>query len=231
MGEIFMQTSLFAIVLTLGTYELGLWVRKKTGNALCNPLLISIFLVMIVLGLFRIPAESYGEKMSGLSWFLTPATVCLAVPLYEQGKVLKKNLPAIFAGVAAGTLTSLCCVVLMSKLFSLEGSILASMLPKSVTTALGIAIAEQLGGITAVTTAAIIVTGIFGCVCGSGLAKLLKVESPIAQGVAFGTASHVLGTSRATEISELTGAVSSLSLVVAGILTAVLCPVWFSIFG
>lgn len=231
MGEIFMQTSLYAIVLTLGTYELGLWVRKKTGNALCNPLLISIILVMIVLGLFRIPAESYGEKMSGLSWFLTPATVCLAVPLYEQGKVLKKNLPAIFAGVAAGTLTSLCCVALMSRLFSLESPVLASMLPKSVTTALGIAIAEQLGGIPAVTTAAIIITGIFGCVCGSGLSRLLKVDSPIAQGVAFGTASHVLGTSRATEISELTGAVSSLSLVVAGILTAVLCPVWFSIFG
>ena len=207
MTEMLTSTGLFAVVLTLGTYEVGLWLRKKTGNALCNPLLISIILVMAVLGLLKIPAETYGAKMDGLSWLLTPATVCLAVPLYEQVRVLKKNLPAIFAGVVA------------------------SLLPKSVTTALAIAIAEQMNGIPAVSTAAVIITGIFGCVCGSGLCKLLRIDSPVAQGVAFGTASHVLGTSRAAEISELTGAVSSLSLVVAGILTAICCPVWFSLVG
>lgn len=231
MGELLSSTGLFAVVLTLGAYEIGLWIQRKTKNALCNPLLISILLVMAVLGVLHISPVTYREGVSGLSWLLTPATVCLAVPLYEQIKVLKKSLPAIFAGVAAGTLVSLCCVALMAKLFAMESPILASLLPKSVTTALGIAIAEQLGGIPAVSTAAIVITGIIGCVGGSGMAKLLKVDSPIAQGVAFGTASHVLGTSRATEISELTGAVSSLSLVVAGILTAILCPMWFSLMG
>ena len=102
MTEMLTSTGLFAVVLTLGTYEAGLWLRKKTGNALCNPLLISIILVMAVLGLLKIPAETYGAKMDGLSWILTPATVCLAVPLYEQVRVLKKNLPAIFAGVGDG---------------------------------------------------------------------------------------------------------------------------------
>ena len=231
MTEMLTSTGLFAVVLTLGTYEVGLWLRKKTGNALCNPLLISIMLVMAVSGLLKIPAEAYGAKMDGLSWLLTPATVCLAVPLYEQVRVLKKNLPAIFAGVVAGTATSLVCVGLMSRFLALESPILASLLPKSVTTALAIAIAEQMNGIPAVSTAAVIITGIFGCVCGSGLCKLLRIDSPVAQGVAFGTASHVLGTSRAAEISELTGAVSSLSLVVAGILTAICCPVWFSLVG
>lgn len=231
MGELLSSTGLFAVVLTLGAYEIGLWIQHKTKSALCNPLLISILLVMAVLGVLHISPVTYREGVSGLSWLLTPATVCLAVPLYEQIKVLKKSLPAIFAGVAAGTLVSLCCVALMARLFAMESPILASLLPKSVTTALGIAIAEQMGGIPAVSTAAIVVTGILGCVGGSGLAKLLKVDSPIAQGVAFGTASHVLGTSRATEISELTGAVSSLSLVVAGILTAILCPMWFSLMG
>lgn len=231
MGELLSSTGLFAVVLTLGAYEIGLWIQHKTKNALCNPLLISIVLVMAVLGILHISPVTYREGVSGLSWLLTPATVCLAVPLYEQIKVLKKSLPAICAGVAAGTLVSLCCVALMARLFAMESPILASLLPKSVTTALGIAIAEQLGGIPAVSTAAIVITGILGCVGGSGMAKLLKVDSPIAQGVAFGTASHVLGTSRATEISELTGAVSSLSLVVAGILTAILCPMWFSLMG
>ena len=224
MTEMLTSTGLFAVVLTLGTYEVGLWLRKKTGNALCNPLLISIILVMAVLGLLKIPAETYGARMDGLSWLLTPATVCLAVPLYEQVRVLKKNLPAIFAGVVAGTATSLVCVGLMSRFLALESPILASLLPKSVTTALAIAIAEQMNGIPAVSTAAVIITGIFGC-------ELLRIDSPVAQGVAFGTASHVLGTSRAAEISELTGAVSSLSLVVAGILTAICCPVWFSLVG
>ena len=140
------STGLFAVVLTLGTYEVGLWLQKKTGSALCNPLLISIILVMAALGLLKIPAETYGAKMDSLSWLLTPATVCLAVPLYEQVRVLKKNLLAIFAGVVAGTATSLVCVGLMSRFLALESPILASLLPKSVTTALAIAIARRVYG-------------------------------------------------------------------------------------
>lgn len=229
MGELLTSASLFAIVLTLGAYEFGLWLQKKLKSPVCNPILVAVILVILAIRLLGVSPADYAAGCSSFSWLLTPATVCLAVPLYEQVKVLKKNLPAIFVGVLAGTLVSLGCVALLCRVFALEDAMLASLLPKSITTAMGIAISEQLGGVPAVTTAVIIVTGILGNVCGSSLCRLLKIREPIAQGVAFGTASHVVGTSRASEISELTGAVSSLSLVVAGILTAILCPALFSI--
>lgn len=229
MAELLRETALFAIVLTLGTYEFGMWLQKKTKSAICNPILISVILVIAVLSLLKIPVGDYKAGCEIFSWLLTPATVALAVPLYEQLKVLKKNLPAICVGVLAGTLTSLGCVALLCGVFGLEDTMLASLLPKSITTALGIAVSEQLGGLTAVTTSVIALTGILGNIIGSSLCALLKIKDPVAQGVAFGTASHVAGTSRAAEISELTGAVSSLSLVVAGILTAILCPALYSV--
>lgn len=229
MNELLTQTSLFAIVLTLGTYEFGMWLQKKLKSPLCNPILVSVVLVIAAIFLLRIPTAEYEAGCEIFSWILTPATVALAVPMYEQLKILKKNLPAILAGVLAGVLTSLACVTVLSRVFALEDTMLASLLPKSITAALGIAVSEQLGGLPAVTTSAIAVTGILGNMIGSLLCGLLKIREPIAQGVAFGTASHVAGTSRAAEISGLTGAVSSLSLVVAGILTAILCPALYSV--
>ena len=229
MAETLTSTALFSIVLTLGAYELGIFLQKKLKSSICNPILIAVIVVIAVLALIGVSPKDYQAGCETFSWLLTPATVCLAVPLYEQVKVLKKNLPAIFAGVLAGTAVSLACVAVLCRVFAMEEAMLASLLPKSITTAMVIAISEQLGGISAVTTAVIIVTGILGNIFGSTLCRLFKLEGPIAQGVAFGTASHVVGTSRASEISELTGAVSSLSLVVAGILTAVLCPTLFSI--
>lgn len=188
-----------------------------------------MILVIAAIKILDVAPRDYAAGCETFSWLLTPATVCLAVPLYEQVKVLKKNLPAIFVGVLAGTAVSLGCVAILCRVFAMEDRMLASLLPKSITTAMGIAISEQLGGVPAVTTAVIIITGILGNICGSSLCRLLKIQEPIAQGVAFGTASHVVGTSRASEISELTGAVSSLSLVVAGILTAIACPVLYSV--
>ena len=151
------------------------------------------------------------------------------MPLYEQLQTLRRNLPAILAGVLGGTVASLACVALMCRLFRLDRVMLASLLPKSITTAMGIAVSAQMGGMVAVTTAVIIATGILGSVFGTMLCKIFRIREPIAQGVAFGTASHVIGTSRANQISELTGAVSSLSLVSAGIFTALLCPAAFSL--
>jgi putative effector of murein hydrolase len=171
-----------------------------------------------------IPVENYQAGTSAISWLLTPATVCLALPLYQQLKVLKKNLGAIFAGIAAGTVVILVCVFLLCRLFRLEDSFTVSLLPKSITTAMGIVLSSQNGGIPSLTTAVIIVTGILGSLAGGALCKLLKLNDPISQGVAFGTASHVIGTSKAAELGQLQGAVSSLSLTVAGILTAVLFP-------
>ena len=224
MTEFLESLSLFALGLTVGSYQFGLWCRKKWNSPICNPILIATMLVVGVLLLTGISTDTYQSGMEPISWLLTPATVCLALPLYEQLKVLKKSLPAILTGIAAGTVTSLAVIFLLCRLLGLDTAMTASLLPKSITTAMGIVLSEQAGGIPALTTAAIIITGILGSLVGSGLCKLLKLTDPICQGVAFGTASHVIGTSRATELGALQGAVSSLSLAVAGILTAILSP-------
>lgn len=224
MTELLQSISLFPLVLTVGTYQIGLWCRKKWHSSICNPILIAVLLVIGTLLLTGFPMESYQAGTAGISWLLTPATVCLALPLYEQFKVLKKNLFAILAGVAAGTLSSLLCVFCLCRLFCLDMQLSVSLLPKSITSAMGMVLSGQNGGIPSLTTAAIIFTGILGSLAGSTLCRLLKLENPICQGVAIGTASHVIGAGRAAELGDVQGAVSSLSLTVAGILTAVLFP-------
>ena len=225
MAEFLEGISLFPIVLTLGSYQFGLWCNRKVKHALCNPLLIATVATVAILALIGFDPKVYQAGTAGISWLLTPATVCLAVPLYEQMKVLKKHLPAVLIGIVAGVVTSLLSILLLCRLFRLEDVITISLLPKSITTAIALALTEQNGGIAALTTIAIVITGILGNLTGSTLCKLLKITDPIAQGVGFGTASHVIGTSRAMEVDPLTGAVSSLSLAVAGILTAVAFPI------
>lgn len=224
MAELFREFSLFPLVLTLASYQFGIWCQKKTKSPLCNPLLISSLICIGVLLLMGMESQVFTDGTAGISWLLTPATVCLAVPLYEQLKELKGQLPAILTGVAAGTLASLLCIWLLCKAFCLDTVLTASLLPKSVTTAIGLALTESADGLTSLTAAAIIVTGLFGNLIGSALCRLLKITHPVARGVSFGTSSHVIGTSRAMEVDPLTGAVSSLSLAVAGILTAILFP-------
>ena len=224
MGEFLNTSALFALVLTFGAFQLGLWLQKKWPSPLCNPLLIAVLLVVGFLLVAGIPNETYQAGMGGISWLLTPATVCLALPMYQQVKTLKKNLPAILAGVTAGTLVSLGCVFALCRFFGLDQAITASLLPKSITTAMGIVLSEQAGGIQALTAAAIIVTGILGSLTGTLLCKVCRITDPVAQGVAFGTASHVIGTTRASQVGQLQGAVSSLSLALSGIMTAILMP-------
>ena len=167
--------------------------------------------------------------MGYISWLITPATICMAVPLYQQLQVLRKDWKAILAGICAGTLASLFFILGMCRLFGLGDVLTASLLPKSITTAIGTALSTQSGGDEAITTAAIAITGILGHVFAVPLCKLFKITHPVAQGVALGTSAHILGTSKAREISELTGAVSSLSLTVAGILTSLLYPLIMAI--
>ena len=224
MADFLNQIPLFPVVLTIGTFLFGQWCQKKTRLTICNPILIAVALIIGVLLLTGMDVTGFQTGAKPITWLLTPATVCLALPLYEQLKTLKKNLPAILAGIAAGTLTSLLVIGLLCALFALDRSLTVSLLPKSITTAMGMVLSEENGGIGALTTVVIIVTGILGSLAGPGLCKLLKLTDPISQGVALGTASHVIGTSRANELSPLHGAVSSLSLAVAGILTAVLFP-------
>lgn len=218
--------TLLPLVLTVAAYQIGLFLAKKFKSPLCNPLLIAIVLVIGTILLTGYPNESYQAGMKSISWLLTPATVCLAVPLYEQLQILKKDLWAILIGICAGTLTSLLFVFGFCRLAGLGDVLTVSLLPKSVTTAVGLALSEQNGGDQAIATAAIIITGILGSIFGPLLCKVFRIKHPVAQGVAFGTASHVIGTSKAHELSGLTGAVSSLSLTVAGVLTAILFPLF-----
>lgn len=224
MNEFLSQLPLFGLVLTLGAYQIGLLCQKKWKSPICNPLLISVALVVAVLLLTGFSVEQYQVDMKIFSWLITPATVALAVPLYEQLQKLKKNLPAILTGVAAGAVTALASVFALCAVFALDREITVSLLPKSITTAIGMAISGENGGIEALTSLVIAFTGIVGCVTGPVLCKLLKLDHPIAQGVAFGTTAHVIGTAKASELGSIQGAVSSLSLATAGVLTAILFP-------
>ncbi len=224
MADFLTALPLFSIVLTCGAFQIGAWCQKKTKSALCNPILVGAILVVAILLLTGIDPVVYEQDTQAISWLLTPATVCLAVPLYRQLKILKKNLPAILTGIVAGSVAGLGVIALMCKLFSLDRTLSVSLLPKSITTAIGMVLSAQNGGNDALTSVVIIITGVFGNLIGTTLCKILKLDDPVSQGVAFGTAAHLGGTSKATEISSLTGAVSSLSLVVAGILTTILFP-------
>lgn len=214
------------LFITVAAYQVGLFLSKKVKSPLCNALLIAIVLVIGTLLLTGYPNEAYQNGMAAISWLLTPATVCLAVPLYEQLQILKKDIKAILVAICAGTVSSLLFVFGFCEATGMGDVLTVSLLPKSVTTAVGLALSAQAGGDPAITTAAIIITGILGSILGPSLCRLLRITHPIAKGVAFGTASHVIGTSKAHELSELTGAVSSLSLTVAAVLTAVLFPLF-----
>lgn len=229
MTESLQSLTLFPLLLTLGSYQAGVFLQKKTKSPLCNPLLIATLLSIGVLLLTDFDLQLYQSGNSWITWLLTPATVSLAVPLYVQLKVFKDELGAVLAGVAAGTAASLAFIAIVCGLLGLDRVLTVSMLPKSITTAIGLILSEEAGGIPALTSAAIVITGILGNLTGSFLCKVLKITDPIAQGVGFGTASHVIGTSRATQIDPLAGAVSSLALAVAGILTAVVFPIVLTI--
>ena len=223
--EWILELSLLPLIATIAAYQVGLFLQKKLKSPLCNPLLISIILLIGLMVLTGYPNANYQAGMKTISWLVTPATICLAVPLYQQVHILRKNWKAVLAGITAGTLASLSFIFVMCRVLDVGDVLTYSLLPKSITTAMGTALSAQTGGDEAITTAAIAITGILGCVLCNPLCKLFRITHPVAQGVALGTAAHVLGTTKARELSELTGAVSSLSLTVAGILTAVLYPI------
>lgn len=224
MNEMFSSSSLFAVALTLGGYELGCLCQRRLRFPIFNPILIGALIIGCVITLMGIPNTAYQQGCKVFSWLLTPCTVCLAIPLHTQFHRLRRNLPAILAGVVAGTITSLICVAGLAKLLELDHTLAISLLPKSITTAMGIVVSEMHGGDTAITTAAIIITGVLGSICGPGLCRVLHLHHPAARGTAFGTASHVIGTARVAGYGEMDEAVGSLSLVVAGILTVIAVP-------
>ncbi|MCR4633513.1 MAG: LrgB family protein [Erysipelotrichaceae bacterium] len=223
-------SSYFGILLSLIAYIIAVWIKKKFGYAFLNPLLVAIIITVAGVLLMNVDYEVYNSSAKYLSFLLTPATVCLAVPLYEQFDKLKENAAAILIGIFSGVLTSIASIFAMSKLFGLSKSEFVTFLPKSITTAIGLSVSEELGGYVSITVAAIIVTGVLGNIICEGILKLFRVSDPIAKGAAIGTSSHAIGTSKAIEIGEVEGAISSLSIVVAGIMTVLLSSLFAGLY-
>lgn len=221
MQHMLIDSVFFGAVISLAAYEVGLLIKKKSKLAVLNPLLIGTICVMAVLSLLQVDYSHYSESASYISYLLTPATVCLAVPLYRQLTLLKNNIRAVAGGIASGVLASLVSVFLLAKLFGLSHEQYVTLLPKSITTAIGLGISEELGGIPTITVAVIIVTGILGNVIAEFVYRLFRIEEPIAKGLALGTASHAIGTARAMEMGEVEGAMSSLAIAVAGLATVI----------
>lgn len=223
----FFQSSMFAgVALSLISYLVGMLLKKKFKLGIFNPLLIAIVVSIIVLLIGKVDYKVYNEGAKYLSWLLTPATVCLAIPLYEQWGLLKKNFKAVLLGLVAGVVTSLGTVYVLSLIMGLSHKDYVTLLPKSITTAIGMGVSEELGGYVTITVAVIIVTGVLGNMIGELVCKIFRITEPISKGLAFGSAAHAIGTAKAIEIGEVEGAMSSLAIAVSGILTVVLSSVF-----
>ena len=205
----------------MAAYGIGCLMKAKFKKAIFNPLLISIAITIAVLVIGNVDYELYRSSANMLSWLLTPATVCLAVPLYEKIELLKSNWKAILVGISVGVLASLCCVLLLAILFEFTHEEYVTFLPKSITTAIGMGLSEEMGGYANLTAAVIIITGVIGNVIAPAVCSLARITEPIAKGLAIGTSAHAVGTAKAMEMGETEGAMSSLAIGVAGILTVV----------
>ena len=232
MSEIFASTAFFGLLLSAGSYELARTINRRAGREMCNPLLFSTLVCCAVLLLsgtdFQVYYESGGDV---LEYLLTPATICLAIPLYRQFALMKKHAGAVLAGCAAGVAAHMLGCVLMLALFHMEGAAYITLLPKSITTAIGKGLSEELGGYPAITMVTIMITGLFGAVAAPQLLRLFRVTEPLAQGLAIGTSSHAAGTSRAVELGDVQGAASSLAIVVTGLLTVAAAPLFAGLAG
>lgn len=221
MNGLLNESVFFGVLVSVLTYECGSILKRKFKLAVLNPLLISIVAVIGILLIFRVDYDTYYEGAKYLSYLLTPATVCLAVPLYEQIELLQKNFKAIAGGILAGVLTSLITILVCALIFGFSHEEYVTLLPKSITTAIGMGVSEELGGMVTITVAVIIITGVLGNIIAEAVCKLFRIEEPVAKGIAIGSASHAIGTAKAMELGEVEGAMSSLSIAVAGLVTVV----------
>jgi len=230
MKEFLGTSSFFGITLSLASYIIALAFKKRIRSSLFNPLLVSIIMTAAVVLLLNVDYKVYNASAKYLSFLLTPATICLALPLYEQIDRLKENAAAIFTGIFSGVLASIGSIFLLSKLFGFSREEFVTFLPKSITTAIGLSVSEEFGGFVSITVAAIILTGVLGNIICESVLKLFKIENSVARGAAIGTASHAIGTSRAMQIGEIEGAISSLSIVTAGIMTVLLAGIFAGLY-
>ena len=221
MSSFFENSVYFGVLISLFSYFVGMFLKKRIKLAIFNPLLIAILMTMGLLVVLRVDYEKYNQGAKYISYLLTPATVCLAVPLYEQFELLKKNYKAVLLGISTGVLTSLMSIFSLALVFNLDHNSYVTLLPKSITTAIGIGVTEELGGYASLTVAIIIITGVLGNIMAEATCRIFHITHPVAKGIAIGTSSHALGTAKAMEIGEVEGAMSSLSIVVSGMLTVI----------
>jgi predicted murein hydrolase (TIGR00659 family) len=218
-NELLLNSTYAGVAISLVTYMIGVQLKKKFKIGLFNPLLISIAVTIILLLATNVEFDTYKQGAKYLSWFLTPATVCLAIPLYEQLEVLKMHWKAVIAGIVSGVITNMVTVYVLALVFKLNNQEYVTLLPKSITTAIGMGVSEELGGYVTITVAVIVITGVIGNMLAEFLCKIFRIEEPMAKGLAIGTSAHAMGTAKAMEMGEVEGAMSSLSIAVAGILT------------
>lgn len=228
-NELVADSVFFGMILSLAAYKVGFEIQKKYKKVFLNPLLISIVIIIGILTAAGIDYETYQQGAKYLSYFLTPVTVCLAVPLYKQLQVLKENVVAVMISIFLGCLSHAGILIAIAALFHMENQLLFSLMPKSITTAIALGVTNELGGIQGVTVIGVMIAGISGAVVGPSILKAVGVKEPIAQGLALGSASHAIGTSKAVELGEIQAAMSSLAIVVTGILTVVIVP-WIASF-
>jgi len=226
MNSIINDSLFFGVVISIVGYIIGIFLRKKIS--VLNPLLVSIVLVILFLKIFKIDYETYNGSAKYITYLLTPTTVCLAIPLYRQLSVLKHHAKEVFAGIFAGVIASMGSVLLFAYLFGLSHEQYVTLLPKSITNAIGMSLSEELGGIPTITIAVIVITGIFGNITAEWILKIFKIKEPVAKGLAIGTSSHAMGTAKALEIGETEGAMSSLSIAVAGLMTVLSASIFAS---
>ena len=226
MNDFFRESMFAGVTLSLVAYLIGTLLKKKFKLGIFNPLLISIVVSIVVLVVGKVDYYTYNEGAKYLSWLLTPATVCLAIPLYEQWGLLLKNFKAVMLGLVAGTITSLTTVLALALICGLSHEEYVTLLPKSITTAIGMGVSEEVGGYVTITVAVIIITGVLGNIFGELICKIFKIDEPISRGLAFGASSHAIGTAKALEIGEVEGAMSSLAIAVSGILTVALSSLY-----
>lgn len=216
---------MFGILITLVAYEIGLFLQRRTGLAILNPLLISTILIILFLVITEIDYDSYNVGGKILTFFITPATVALALPLYRNFKLLVENLWPIFIGIIGGIIVNFISIYFLVKYTNLDMQLFYSLVPKSVTTPIGIELSSQIGGMPQITIAAIIISGLTGVIAGPIIFKVFKINDKVARGIAYGTTAHALGTTKAIEEGEVEGSMSGLSIGISGLLTAVIVPV------
>lgn len=221
MENLILNSAASGVFISLAAYGIGTLVKRKWKSALANPLLIAIILVILFLKLSGVEYETYNASAKYLTYLLAPATVSLAIPMYERMQLLKENYAAILTGILPGVLASLVCVLAMALVFHLSQAEYVTLLPKSVTTAIGMDIAKELGGHSEIAAAVIIITGVLGNMAAEPICRIFAIRHPVAKGIALGTSAHAIGTAKAMEMGETEGAMSSLAIVVAGVCTVV----------